>query len=421
MFSKKMFGLNKDKSYKVWGVEVNPVHGGDLGEDGASLSINHGKENGKLTEKLEFFTEGKQGRSAYQQAVFEAESRIKIQLDKGYRFSKDELDELPILAMLAKDHTKVGKDSDIENGVFASDKLDGIRLMALCKLVGDVKEVSLQSRTGQAVKLPHIEAQLLEVMNPGEVFDGEAFLYGPVLQDINSAVQRTDPQAKINEIERKIGRHDNDPNCSDQAWHVKWEVLQKELDDANRIADLRGKLEFHVFDIVQLEIPFDERLSTLKEVGKRFEGYPSLVEVKYRTASSVEELTTQLKDCISRGYEGIMYRLPNGLYESGKRSSGLFKYKLMLDSEFQILDVVKDKQGNAVFVLQNDLAPNTFSCVMGDMQFRKEALENKGDYIGKWMTVSYQARYKGSLICQFPAGKIIRDGSVINGVFTPSM
>lgn len=419
MFSKQMFGLNKDKSYKVWGVEVNPVHGGDLGEDGASLSINHGKENGKLTEKLEFFKEGKQGRSAYQQAVFEAESRIKIQLDKGYRFSKEELDELPILAMLAKDHTKVGKDSDIENGVFASDKLDGIRLMALCKLVGDVKEVSLQSRTGQAVKLPHIEAQLLEVMNPGEVFDGEAFLYGPVLQDINSAVQRTDPQAKIKEAEKKLavaidkGLAANDPQ--------KYLGLVGELNNAHAIADLRSKLEFHVFDIVQLEIPFDERLSTLKEIGKRFGDYPALVEVKYRTAYSVEELTSQLKDCISRGYEGIMYRLPGGLYESGKRSSGLFKYKLMFDSEFQILDVVKDKQGNAVFVLQNDLAPNTFSCVMGDMQFRKEALENKGDYTGKWMTVSYQARYKDSLICQFPAGKVIREGSVINGVFTPSM
>jgi DNA ligase-1 len=419
MFSKQMFGLNKDKSYKVWGVTAKQYICHVEQVERNVLAIKHGKENGKLTEKLEFFTEGKQGRSAYQQAVFEAESRIKIQLDKGYRFSKEELDELPILAMLAKDHTKAGKDSDIENGVFTSDKLDGIRLMAVCKLVGDVKEVSLQSRTGQAISIPHIEAQLLEVMNPGEVFDGEAFLYGPVLQDINSAVQRTDPQAKIKEAEKKLavainkGLAASDPQ--------KYLGLVGELNNAHAIADLRSKLEFHVFDVAQLEVPFDERLSTLKEIGQRFEGYPSLVEVKYRTAYSVEDLTSQLKDCISRGYEGIMYRLPGGLYESGKRSSGLFKYKLMFDSEFQILDVVKDKQGNAVFVLQNDLAPNTFSCVMGDMQFRKEALENKGDYIGKWMTVSYQARYKDSLICQFPAGKVIREGSVINGAFTPSM
>lgn len=410
MFDKKMYGLNKNGTYKVWNIVVYLADKQGEKDSKPVIHITHGSEGGKLTEKLEWVTEGKQGRSPYEQAVLQAEARFKKQYDKNYRETKEELTEIPLLAMLAKDHTKAGKEEDVWNGVFTSDKLDGIRVLAFCKLVQGVKTVHLKSRTGQDLSVPHIEAQLLEKMHPGEVFDGEAYVHGPVLQDINSAVQRTDTQAKVDAAQRKYENAVGDERI---------EKAYAELQNALLIHDLRPRLQFHVFDVVELDVPFIERLEKLREVGRRFEGSLVLVEVKYREAHSIEELTHQLHDCINRGYEGIMYRLPDGVYESGKRSSGLFKFKLFFDEEFMIKGSHKDKQGYIVFELLNNLNDETFDCVMGDYTWRLAVADD--DFSGQYMTVKFQARNKGTLIPQFGTGKDIRKGSVVNGKFTPSI
>lgn len=406
----ELFGLNKDKSYKTWSVCVKDGLNGD-----AYLIISSGKEGGKQVEKSEYFGygSGKQGRSALEQAINEANSRVKKNIDKGYRCTKEELNDLPVLAMLAKDHTKVGKESDIEKGVFTSDKLDGLRLLAFCKLVDGVKKVILKSRTGQDQTLPHIEAQLLQIMNVGDIYDGEAYLHGPVLQDINSAVQRTDTQAKIDEAQRKYEKAVGD------------EKIQKayaELQNALMIHDLRPRLEYHVFDVIiggNLNIQFLNRLACLREEGAKFSQVTHIKEVTYKYANSLAQLTEQLKDCISRGYEGIMYRLPEGVYESGKRSSYLFKFKLFFDEEFMITSTHKDKQGYVVFELVNNLNEETFDCVMGDYAWRTAVADE--DFSGQWMTVKFQARNKGTLIPQFGTGKAIRQGTVVEGVFIPSL
>ena len=410
MFDKKMFGLNKNGTYKVWNIVVYQSDKAGCDFSQPVIHISHGSEGGKLTEKLEWVTEGKQGRTPYEQAVLQAEARFKKQYDNNYRETKEELIDIPLLAMLAKDHTKVGKDEDVEKGVFTSDKLDGIRLLAFCKLAEGVKTINLKSRTGQDLSIPHIEAQLLQVMLPGEVFDGEAYVHGPVLQDINSAVQRTDTQAKVDAAQRKYEKAVGDERI---------EKAYAELQNAILIHDLRPRLQFHIFDVVELDAPFFERLRVLREVGKRFNGYSSLVEVKYREAQSIEELTEQLHDCINRGFEGIMYRTKDGVYESGKRSSGLFKFKLFFDEEFMITGTHKDKQGYVVFELVNNLNDETFDCVMGDYTWRLMVVDD--DFSGQYMTVQFQARNKGTLLPQFGTGKAIRKGSVIDGVFTPSL
>lgn len=417
MFEKKMFGLNKNGTYKVWNIGVFPTHGGDLDTDGAGFTISHGSEGGKLTNKTEYVNEGKQGRTPYEQAVSLAESRFKKQYDKNYRETKEELHDIPLLAMLAKDHTKVGKDEDVEKGVFTSDKLDGIRLLAFCKLADGIKTVNLKSRTGQDLSIPHIEAQLVEVMLVGEVFDGEAYVHGPVLQDINSAVQRTDTQAKIDEAEKKVLRLLKKGEAGE-----KLDKAYAEHDNAILIHELRPRLQFHVFDVIdtsELDIHFEQRLDTLRWVGQRFEGKPALVEVQYRVANSIEELTEQLHDCISRGYEGIMYRTKDGVYESGKRSSGLFKFKLFFDEEFMITGSHKDKQGYIVFELKNNLNDEEFDCVMGDYTWRLAVADD--DFSGQYMTVKFQARNKGTLIPQFGTGKDIRKGKLVNGTFEPEL
>lgn len=418
MFEKSMFGLNKNGTFKVWNIGVFHVHGGDHEKDGAAITITHGAEGGKLTSKTEYVNEGKQGRTPYEQAVSQAESRFKKQHDKNYRETKEELTDIPLIAMLSKDHTKDGKDETIAKGVYTSHKLDGIRLMAFCKLAHGVKYVELKSRTGQELCLPHISTQLVTVMEPDEVFDGEAYKHGPMLQDINSAVQRTDTQGKIDECLKKVERA-RSAKKFDQA---KLDKAEAELENAYYIHVLRPQLEFHVFDVLDandLDVPFVERLNKIEDLPARFEGCDRLVAVEYREASSIEELTKQLHDCINRGYEGIMYRLPDGVYESGKRSSGLFKFKLFFDEEFMILRTHKDKQGFVVFELLNNINTEEFDCVMGDYTWRLAVADD--DFCGQWMTVKFQNRNKNTLIPQFGTGKDIRKGTVHNGTFIPSM
>lgn len=414
MFEKSMFGLNKNGTYKVWNIGVFHVQGGDLDDNGAAFTISHGAEGGKLTSKTEYVNSGKQGRTAFEQAVLQAEARFKKQYDKNYRETKDELNDIPLIAMLAKDHTKVGKEETVEDGVFTSDKLDGIRLLAKCKLVQGVKTVTIESRTGQAQSIPHIEAELLQVMEVGDVFDGEAYVHGPVLQDINSAVQRTDTLAKIEEANRKISRLEAKGDTGE-----KHEKALAELENALLIHDLRPRLQFHIFDVVELDVPFIKRLEMLREAGKRFSDTSFIVEVKYGYATSLAELIKQLHDCINRGYEGIMYRTKDGVYESGKRSGGLFKFKLFFDEEFMIKGTHKDKQGMVIFELLNNLNDEEFDCVMGDYTWRLAVADD--DFSGQYMTVQFQARNKGTLLPQFGTGKAIRKGEIIDSVFTPSL
>lgn len=406
-YEKELFGLNKDGSFKTWTIEAKQYTCPVDDVERVVMVIRHGKEGCKQQEKLEFFTEGKQGRTAIHQAAFEAKARVKKQLDKNYRETKEELTDIPVLAMLAKDHSKVGKAETVQQGVFTSDKFDGLRCIAKCLNVDGVKTVKLFSRTGQDYSVPHIEAELLSLMNVGEILDGELYVHGPQLQDIKSAVDRKDAVEKLAK--------------ADKAYQKKPTTLTFEkLENAKLIADIRQRLEYHVFDVVDFDKEFNERLLDLGCIMCRIDT-KSIKEVKYNYASNIEELTEQLQDCISRGYEGIMYRTGDGLYESGKRSSGVWKFKLMVDEEFEILHTGVDKQGHAVFHLKNNVNDEEFDCVMGSHAFRLEAAEaGPFAYSGQYMTVQFQARNKGTLLPQFGVGKAIRNGEVIaTGEFVP--
>jgi DNA ligase-1 len=115
-----------------------------------------------------------------------------------------------------------------------------------------------------------------------------------------------------------------------------------------------------------------------------------------------------------------MLRNRMGMYESGKRSADLQKYKEFVDAEFLILDILPAKDEGSVYSLKNDLNEETFTCTMGDMPARAKALAEKHLHIGKFLNVKFQSRYKGTLLPQFPTGEYIREGKMVNGEFVPS-
>lgn len=413
MFDKQMYGLEKNGSIKVWSITV------DHADVGASLTICHGKEDGKLTTKVEVITEGKQGRTTYEQALLQANARIVKQTAKGYRENKNDLYRLPVIAMLAKDASNEKLDKaklPYDQGIYISDKLDGVRCLAKCFYDNDRQHpvITIESRTGQIYNVPHIIMELHKIMEPGDIIDGELYVHGPVLQDINSAVTRTDPDAKIDEEYLKAGKARSKYGVDSE----KFKEANLKYADAIAIKALREQLEFRVFDIIQCEsvgvrnsstIPFVHRLIGLGLYSDRFITGGKVFAVPYEVAHSKEELLALHADAVARGFEGVMIRTVDGLYESGKRSAGLWKFKVFVDAEFQIVDVVTDKEGNGVFVLSNNLNNLTFTCVMGTMEDRKEYLENKHLYIGKWLTVQFQSRFKGTKLPQFGTGKLFRE------------
>lgn len=364
-----LYGLDKSGGYKIWSVRVLNHHGH------AEIIVSHGKDGGKITDKVTVIKEGKNiGRSnettPYEQALSEAESKVNKQKDKGYRESKKELTSVGIAAMLSQDYNK--KPKLIKFPCLVSRKLDGCRALA----IKENGSVTLQSRGNKEYTIPHIQDALNVFMEDGDILDGELFIQGKQLQEIMSAVKK--------------------PN------------------------EFTPDIKFLVFDTV-VKRPYHSRYdlicNILQGVPQTFPADIQLVE-HYLCVSEAEMLEYH-KHFVGEGYEGCMLRNLNGMYESGKRSNDLSKFKTFLDEEFQIVGVQEDKNNNAIFELWDSIANDTFTCTFGDFNERKYQLNHPEEFIGKWLTVQYQARYLDTLKCQFPSGKGIREGSVINGKFLP--
>ena len=345
-----LYGLNKSGSFKQWSIWTV--------ED--SLFIEHGQEGGKLQLKEEKVKGKNIGRSNAtsdaEQAEFEANSRINKQVDKGYRADKSELEELPLLPMLANDYLKQGH--RIKYPCYASAKLDGVRCLAICTEDG----VTLKSRGGKLYDVRHITFELESIMQIGQVWDGELYIHGKYLEEIVSAVKKPNENTK--------------------------------------------DIHFIIFDFVTDDI-FTERMKESQKFNVPLNGHIEVLG--YQTLFSEADMKSLHKQYVALGYEGIMLRNSAGLYESGKRSADLQKYKEFLDEEFEIVAVGKDKNDNAVLCVFDPTAGETFTVCYGDFEERKNQLENWKNYIGKKLTVKYQTRYKDSKLPQFPTGVVIRD------------
>lgn len=386
-FIKTLYGLDKKGGFKVWEVVVRNVNGM------VDFNIYHGKEGGKIQAKESCIMKAHQGRTLYEQGVMEAEAKIKKQMDKGYRENKDDLVELPLLAMLAADYRKQGH--RINYTCYTSDKYDGVRCLAKHK---GSAGIVLESRTGQPYDVPHITEALKEIMLEGDVLDGEIYLHGYALQEITSAVKRTDTQAEVLKANKKYQKAEGSEEL-DKAYAACIE--------ADLIHALRPQLKFYVFDVPSDKI-FDERLADL-QYWARPSNDDVIVFTEYDIAVSEEDMKEKHKDAVARGFEGIMLRNREGLYESGKRSADLQKYKEFLDTEFLVVDTELDKDGLIVYVCKNDVNDNLFRVIFGSKEQKLAAVAVRDTFPGKYLTVKFQSRYKDTLLPQFPTGVVFRD------------
>ena len=158
-------------------------------------------------------------------------------------------------------------------------------------------------------------------------------------------------------------------------------------------------LEFHVFDYFDL-------------------GRPSLTFEERKGEITVDTFLVKKKSdmqgyhdmFVQQGHEGIMIRDAKSVYEIGKRSNYLLKYKAFQTDEFTIVDFKEGtgrEKGTAIWICQ--VGSHTFSVrPEGTLEVRRKFLEEKDKYIGKHLTVRFQ-NLTALGVPRFPVGVVVRD------------
>lgn len=159
------------------------------------------------------------------------------------------------------------------------------------------------------------------------------------------------------------------------------------------------ELEFHIFDYFDVNRP-----------NLTFEERKKYTTVETFHAKSKDEVQGYHDMFVNQGYEGIMIRDARSVYEIGRRSNYLLKYKTFHTDEFTIVDVKEGsgrEKGTAIWVCE--VGNHTFSVKPeGTFEVRRKYWNGKDTYIGKKLTVRYQNMTELG-IPRFPVGIVIRD------------
>ena len=312
-----------------------------------------------ITESLNTVTEDL---SSPEKAEGEYRSRINKQIDRrGYEETIPSCK--PLMPMLCQEYKKLSPPTFSSYAL--QPKLDGIRA-----LISSQQIVSRRNRL--LTSIPHIELYSLHL--PEDIIlDGELIIKNTPLNTIESYVMRQVPDLKV---------------CKE--------------------------IEFHIFDVVDTEAPFLERMKVAQDIlvalEDRYTFYrqspkspykdhpyfshkfpfkivPTLV---YEEPIKQVEIDNYFEDCISQGHEGIIIRNLEGPYQIDTRSSHILKLKEFFDNEFQIIDVVKGKADCGIFVCRTH-SGDTFNCSFrGSHPIRKQQLIDRKFYIGKWLKVEHE-------------------------------
>lgn len=360
-FLAPLYGLDKNGGYKYW--EVSTC--------GALIKVTHGKLGGKLTSKLTECVGKNIGKSnettPSEQAKLEAAAKWVKQVKKCYRESTEEAklvgEKLPMLAEnAAKKPHLIKFPCDI------SPKCDGVRCIATV----NGEDVELMSRGGDPYKCPdHLREQLVELSKRSKIkkFDGELMIFGMALQNIVSAVKK--------------------PNANTK------------------------DLQYFIFDLPISNMKWSERRAILDSIGNLDSyGLTDLKFIQNHEVASMEAAQKSVGEFMQQGYEGTIIRNLNGMYEYNHRSNNLLKMKTMIDHEFKVVGFKTKSDGNGEAVLscegyyEGNLLKFDAKPKGSHAQRTYKALQ---DWLGKWVTVSFQAMTADNTSVQFPVIQYLRE------------
>ena len=318
-----------------------------------------GQLNGALTQSKPTVCYGKNGGKANEtsdesQALAQATAKQNKKLKTGYTTDINQIDTCRTYfeAQLAKKF--VDFKDEIKYPVLTSEKLDGHRMV--------VTKDDIITRKGERYySCPHISKMLIPFFAkyPEGVIDGEIYSMTVPFEKLASIVRKKKPTAA-------------------------------ELAESERIAVL------WIFDgvIDDQEEAFQTRFEKIKNAIRETVGDSKhYVFVENEVANCYEDVIKAHNNHVKKGMEGAMIRIPNAPYEN-KRSSNLLKFKMFIDTEYEILDVVEgqgDRSGMAGSLQLKLGDGRTFgSGIKGGFEYYKELLTQRASLIGKMATIRYQ-------------------------------
>lgn len=349
---------NKNGGEKFWRVHILVNNGEYFTQTEWYQITKTGRETKKQTSEPYFAAPTNEGRTnsrdSKAQAEFEFDALIKKQKDKGFRAKgeRKNIRPMPMLAHKFADHKK-----KIEFPVYVQPKLNGMRML----FDGE----NGWSRGNKEV-IPEV-IQHLKFDTDGFVLDGELML----------------------------------PNN---------QLLQESMKAIKKYrADLSPQLIYHVYDIVDDDLPYIKRYQVIKDI---LHNAPANIKFVNTIMAEDESQVVNLHNLfVKDGFEGTMVRDPAALYEIGKRSYSLLKLKDFVDAEYRIV-AVSDGDGSdsglAIFELETE-SGQRFNCrPEGNRENRAELYKERSKLIGKYLTVRYFELSKDGIPI-FPVGVSIRE------------
>ena len=281
---------------------------------------------------------------------------------------------LPMLAKVLEDN----KPFDKYGTMLGQWKIDGLRcIIGATDKSGDMFNpitLTYHSRTGEdwttkmswmdAILLPKISRQLLDMMiEEGACLDGELYLPGYSVNDINSFVKNT-----------QLAQH-----YKLQYWC--YDICCENMGALKRYNTIRE--EIHIGPII-----FDEKEEHLNN-KEQFIILPTFEINNFVLAESMRNMF------INNGFEGLILRNPNAEYQFGKRNQAMFKFKKVDDGKFIIVNIKSEHKRSdlPLFVCRNDINDELFECSINKPQdIQRYMLIHKEKYIGKYMQVEFRQR-----------------------------
>lgn len=278
---------------------------------------------------------------------------------------------LPMLAKTLEDN----KPFDKYGVMLGQWKINGLRCIigaTEVRTLFDKVKLTYHSREGvdwtdklgflDDILIPQIDIELLYMMShEGVCLDGELYLPGYSVNDINSFVKNTGLEQ-----------------------HKKIQYWLYDICIENMSAENRKELIAHsIFVKPSYFSNKDDHLNNTNQ----------LVVLPTVDIPNISFALTFRDDFISYGFEGLILRNPAEEYQFGKRNSAMFKFKRIDDGIFEIMEIHEDKRGLPIFVLKNDINDSLFECTINLSQDQQRLIvQNKLNYIGKKGTVEFRER-----------------------------
>ena len=385
-YTSALYRKDNNGNITVWNAES---------QDACTIHICHGRLDGKMIH--EYIV-------THRNTSYEICSRREAKRKTGYKYLSELKDDITLptlsgledflkaylpsirttsdgstLAMLAKSFDKANNIFKKVDGYFGQYKINGLRCFIRAEegkgLFQDY-HLTFQSREGtywnsldvlEQKLIDLLPIELLDLMcHEGFVLDGELYIPGYTVNDINSAVKNEN-----NPLNKLVQYWCYDLAIEDTAQYKRFEILDNYL------------------NVFQHDW-FEKR--------QHLNNLDALIYLPRFSITNEEYARKKRDDFIELGFEGLIMRNPIEEYQFGKRNMAMLKYKKATDGKFLIVDIYPEgeKRDLPLFKLKNDINDATFEVhINGSFEYQRQFLFNetlKEATIGKYMFVEFGER-----------------------------